>query len=179
MNKFTFKEKCNKQIEVSERFVKFLENCLEVLEKFDGKMINVKIQRALEEKFKDFGFTIRVDHSSSKMSVEDYKNVYYNIISSDGDVVRYRQAGKVDYTRFSVSLSTADSDKVDMKEVRANIDVEISYQKEKIDLYKKMRDQCNKAEEEFNELKKMARAFSSKYNYILRDDCEFEFNRLY
>ena len=177
MNKYTIESKYNKQIEECKRFITVLKTALKVLEKFDGRLINVRIERALKEALKDMDLSIKVDHSTRELDVADYRNNTYIVYNSDGSRTRYGH-DKIDYTSMEINLSE-DDDKVDMEIVRKNIDAEIQFWNQLIEKYQGLLLQYDDFEKDYKLIEESIRNFNKKYSGTLRCDCGYNFSRIY
>lgn len=177
MNKYTIESKYNKQIEECKRFITVLETALKVLEKFDGRVINVRIERALKEALKDMNLYIKVDHSIRELNITDYRNNTYIVYDDDGSRTRYGQ-GKITYDSMNIDLSEHD-DKVNMEIVRKNIDAEIQFWNQLIEKYQGLLLQYDDFEKDYKLIEESIRNFNKKYSGTLRCDCGYNFSRIY
>lgn len=173
MNKKSIESKYTKQIEVLEKLNNCFLEAIPVLEKFDGKIINVKIQRALEEKFKKFDgqIIVKVEHSNRQLTICTWDKTYI-VYAPDGS--RY-STESVKHYEDHVYLTS--DERLNLSLVKNNISNLIKISESMIEDYKTMLSQYEQEMKDYDLLLDKIEEFKHKYDSRLRTDsgCDFRY----
>lgn len=174
MNRKTIEAKYNKQIEVLKKLNEYLKRAVPVLEKFNGKIINVKIERALKEIFHDApNLYIKVKHSNRCLTISNWDK-YYNIYSDYGDRV---STNLVSYYENHIILS--DTERLDINITKDLIEENIKRNNKEIERYKTMLKQHDDVLNAYKEVLKVMTEFKNKYDATLRSDTDCNFRYIF
>lgn len=177
MNKYTIESRYNKQIEECEKFIRVLETALGIIEKFEGKVINVKIEKALEEALSTEELQIKVSHFSTDLTITDYKNDRFRIYYDDRTISKYA-CGRIDHTSMNINLAET-GDRVDMDVVKKGIEHQININKKLIEICKNRIEQYDSITKDYEDLRQMIRNFREKYDSVYVNDCGYSLNNIY
>ena len=176
INVYSIKSKYTKQEEIFKKIDASLEKALAVLEKFNGKVINVKIENAIKEAVHDRDLFIIVSHFTRDLVISDPLNRTYQKYNDDGEKEPYDR-GIIDYYEERVVLSSGD--RVDYIMCRRDIEDILNRHKKIIEKEKQWLAQSDSMIKEYKELLNNFEAFNKKYDYSLRNDCGCTFGAIY
>ena len=158
MDKETKIKLLNKQIEVYKSIVQKFEKAIPVVESFNAKVLNVKLDRALKEIDGSIGY------NSGHCTIFAYTNDR-SIKTDRGDSVY------VDCYKVDVAITLDDTGKrIVATETISNIKEQINTINKRIKCIEDSISSYDNMVREYNNIKESIKDFKNKYDYIIRRD---------
>lgn len=157
-SKERFTAQVNQQIKVYNHLLQGLAVCREIVARFNGKVLNIRLIKAMQEVENPHRLTFSLDGS---ISIHDYQNRWY---SMPGD----QHGGYIDYYTITVPPVTNEANRIDASKTIENADRQTDYLKTKIADCKADITRFDEEAEAWEELKKQVDAYNAKFSYRLR-----------
>lgn len=158
MKKERFIAQMNQQIMVYNHLLQGLEVCKGIAHKFNGKVLNIRLVKAMKDSHNHFGLSYSLNGC---ISISDYQNRWY---SMPGD----EHGGYIDNYTITVKPVTNEANRIDASQTIENANTQIAYLKNQIAVCK---DDILRFDEEakaWAELEKHVDEYKAKYSYRLR-----------
>lgn len=153
-----FTVQMNQQIKVYNHLLQGVEVCKETVAKFDGKVLNIRLIKAMKEKANPHSLSFSLNGS---ISISDYQERWY---SMPGD----QNGAYIDYYTITVQPITNDANRIDASKTIENANKQTDYLKKNIAQCKADIILFDDEADAWNELKKQVDAYNAKYSYRLR-----------
>ena len=146
------------QVKVYNHLLQGLEVCKGIVHKFNGKVLNIRLVKAMKDNNNHYGLSYSLNGS---ISISDFQDRWY---SMPGD----QHGGYIDYYTITVTPVTNDSNRIDASKTIENANNQTDYLKNKIAECKADIIRFDEEAEAWAELKKQVEAYNAKYSYRLR-----------
>lgn len=159
-----------KQIEVFESFIKATDEIKRIVKEFDGKILNIKLKRALQESsvFDDLDLYIFTSDDNLRGKKEIVIRTHNDYIkfdpSNEHSSVKYIEVSCC-YFGIFVNEKRIDADKT-----ITSINKQIDYLKEHIEIMKEANVLYNDMRKDYAKLESMVKDYRHKYDYSIRAD---------
>lgn len=157
-SKERFTAQMNQQIKVYNHLLKGLEICKETLAKFDGKVLNIRLIKAMKEKTNPHRLYFSLNGS---ISIADCHERWY---SMPGD----QNGGYIDYYTITVKPETNEKNRINASATIENAEKQAAYLKKQIAECKADIIRFDQEKEAWRELEKLIDAYNAEYSYRLR-----------
>jgi prefoldin subunit 5 len=157
----------DKQKQAYQQTIKALQDSLSVFQKFDGKVINVRLEKALEEAIPDFWFRVK-SFSSSEVTIE-FSPRNHQHIQAKINICPY---SLYEGTTLYIEKTTENRFIFEVAKKKINEFIE-SYQ-HNIQQIDEDRTNIKKIIEEFNQICTTIKQFNDKRSYIVRAFMKFD-----
>lgn len=173
MNFKTLQSKYNKQIEVYSELKTLLQESIPVIEKFDGKQVNVRLERAVKEVLENENrrLYIHVKNRTRTLCISTFNSSYLTY-NSDGLQTSFFDS--IDDTSVEVHLSA--EKKIDAALVKRNIDHIIKTYNKKIEEITYCLNTYDIMKNDYQAVLDQIQKFKDAYSYNFRIDagCDFK-----
>ena len=158
-----------KQSECYNQLKESLPKMIEVLKKFDGKVINIRLEKALQELFSKHEFIVTIKNKyDNKKEIELYnQNRGYKSLSGEHwNYLDYNRATfKIDYERLNAvnAIESLNKEVTSLKNQSEKLLNDIN--------------NINIIEDEYNRICNLIKDFNNKYDFQIRKN--YKFDRVY
>lgn len=168
MNKEQFFTEQERQIETYKTLIKVLGDIKPIIKSFEGKVINVKLKRSIEELFAN----------DRNIIVGSIKDGYYGEKQIEVWHIKYGYSNY--YNEVVIKLTENSTEKrVNSDFIFKNIDTTIERFNKSIAETEKGMKEYNDMMAEYKAIAEQIRVFNKKYSYTARSNNECDFSRVY